>query len=117
MSKQTRTSKKTPLEGWHPIVGLMFYKHKGGHRMNVGLTQDLDGKWLTVAIEGPGTATGMQGVLDNHAHKYLGKFSLQEGIAAAEKYAREWQPGKASSCECDEIPEPRRGRSRRKAAS
>lgn len=108
MAKKQKGS--SALDGWHPIVGLMFYKTKKGVRMNVGLSRDTDGKWLAVAVES--AADTAQGILDNHAHKFLGKFTLSKGIAAAEKYAREWVPGKGAPCACDDIaPAPKRSRS------
>lgn len=110
---KTKTKKGPGLlaDGWRTQVGLMLYKHVGGVRLNVGITQDINGTWLVVAIESPGDT--VNAVLANHAHKFLGRFGLAEAVVAAEAYAAQWKPGQ-EPCPCDEIPAPaRRKRSKR----
>lgn len=88
-------------DGWRSQVGLLLYKHKLGVRLVVGCSQDVDGRWLVLAVETP--ETGLHQALANHAHEFVGKFDLVQAVAAAERYAKAWKPGTKPACACDDI--------------
>jgi hypothetical protein len=99
--------------GWFTIAGLVLYKQVGGVRLGISIMSgpdDGDGEWIAIALEHPVD----KDVLEQHAHKSLGKFQgMMEAIAAAEAYAASWSPT-VEACPCDEIParraRPSRGR-------
>lgn len=102
-------------DGWRPVAGFMLFRTVGNRRLQVGVTQDVNGKWMMLALEGP-VGGSAQSVLDDHAHKIIGaRADLAQAIFAAELYAKRWTPGSSPDCTCEDIASP--ARSRRRAAS
>jgi len=121
MPKKTRQR-----DGWRGIAGFVYYRRRqDGSQLTVTLSEsepfdrEPNGLWIVLALETPpraGKDTVHDHILNNHAHKFLGKFPLTRAIAEAEAYAARWQPGQTTPCTCDDIAEPRRvGRAKRAA--
>jgi hypothetical protein len=65
---------------------------------------DADTEWFVGAVESPLGAD----ILEDHAHKIVGKYkSLTEALAAGESFGRAWLKGfkatKMDACACEEI--------------
>lgn len=88
-------------DGWRPTVGLLLYKHVKKVRLCVGVSQDVDGTWMVLAVETKGTT--VNAILDDHAHDFVGRFAFGKAIAVAERYAAAWKPGHKPTCACDDI--------------
>jgi hypothetical protein len=77
---------------------------KNSVRLGVVVTPsgDEDGLFQVVALET--SATGLDGILDNHKHQNLGAFPMVAAIKFAEDYANKWTPAPIDDrCECTEI--------------
>lgn len=67
--------------------------------------------WAALSLEIPDGDVDDENVLDNHAHKMIGRYpTAAHAFEAAESFAAAWLKGwKAAehkNCECGEIPDP-----------
>lgn len=99
----------TAREKWVVGTTLALQVVRSKRRLFVGLTQvpEAPGVWSVMALE-TDVGSDVQGVLDQHSHEYLGKFTLGKAITTAQAYAAKWRPSKSASCACDEIKPSRR---------
>lgn len=76
----------------------------------------LNGQWVCIVVEGPKPTAAtfdaaMHQVFDDHSHHVLtitprkkgARVTFEDVKRAANKFAREWRPGKASPCDCGPI--------------
>ncbi len=102
---------------WDSIVTLAYQRVERGVRLSVGVNPvGVDDLWNVMALEAPEPkgrgGKRMEAVLNQHAHKQIGQFTLAEAIAKAQAFADAWKPGRVAECACDDIPAPppRRGK-------
>jgi hypothetical protein len=100
-----KTHQKRPEPGrWIATTTLAFYVVKRGVQLAVGVTQTSETKmdgWTVMAIES--SKGNLQGVLDQHAHRLLGRFAFAEAVQRAQAYADHWEPGQSPDGDRDDM--------------
>ena len=93
-------------------------REKDGKRLALVVVGPV-GEWSVGALEVDAETQTIQGILDTHAHKFLGNYkSASEAFTAAESFAALWLRGpnkttQAKVCGCEEIEKRAKKRPRR----
>lgn len=107
----------TEFSDWKPMIQLqrfVYHPRRKGSMLAIQMTCVHD-SWGVLALEtvhpstikGSGVRAGVDAVLDNHSHQFIGDFDLlADAIDAAEAYGHKWRTdalAKHEKCECGPI--------------
>ena len=91
--------------GWSAQIGWIRERVVGNTRLLVVVSRKKN-QWGVIALETPRRVDEPIEVLDNHAHEFVGIYRWGfRALWGAERYARNWQPGASSPCDCGPIEE------------